>query len=106
YVGTDIHRPAFELLRAREIRCADEFTMGDIHLSSGIRDRLGQSEIDDFYFYFSHSSVTRLKHDVVRLEITMDQTLSRSGRQRLRDLTRNSHNQLWTQRTVSSHTSL
>ena len=57
----DIDRTAFELLRAREIRCTDEFTVGDVHLSSGIRDRLGQAEIDDFYFQFGRSSVTRLQ---------------------------------------------
>ena len=76
------------------------------HLASGIRHRLGQTEIDDLHFQFSRSRVTRLKHNVARLEVAMDQTLSRGSDQRLRHLSRNFYNQLWIQRTVSSHTSL
>src|SRR5262245_42785137 len=79
--------------------------MSDVHLSSGVHDRFGQTEIDDFYLYLSRSWVTGLKHDVARLEVTMDQTLSRSCGQRMRDLSRNFHNQLRIQRAVSSHTS-
>ena len=59
-----------------------------------------------FHFQFSRSSVTRLKHDVARLKVAMDQTLSSGSGQRLRDLSRNFHNHFWIQRTLSSHTSL
>src|SRR6266550_8589152 len=37
-----IDRPAFELLRAGKIRCADKFSMRQVHFTSGIRDRLGE----------------------------------------------------------------
>src|SRR5262245_24501540 len=66
-VGTHIYWSAFELLGTRKVWCADEFTVGDIHFSSSIRDRLSQAEIDDFYLQTSHLSVTRFKHDVARL---------------------------------------
>src|ERR1051326_3887297 len=47
------HRPGrSQLFRAREIWCADEFSVRQVHFASRIGDRLGKAEVDDFHFDF------------------------------------------------------
>src|SRR6266576_2173224 len=97
---------ALELFRARKIRCADEFSMRQVHFTSGIRDGLGQPEVDDFHFQFRRLSVTSRQHDIARLEVAMDQTLGRGSHQCPRNLDRNLQSQLCTERTIPPHASL
>src|SRR5215472_15847286 len=105
-VRANINRAAPKLLRTREIRRADEFSVSDVHFSSGIRDCLGEAEVDDFHFQLRRRAVIRPEHDITRLEVAMDQTLSGSSHQCLRDLTCNLHNQLCIKRTIPTHAGL
>ena len=85
-VRTCIDRAAFKLLRAREIRSADEFSMRKIRFPSGIGDCLGEAEVDDFHFQFRRRSVTSRQHDVARFQVAVDHTLPVGAVQGVRDL--------------------
>src|SRR6266516_1222785 len=105
-VRTRIDWAASKLLRAGEIWCANESSVGKIHLFSRIRDRLGEAEVDDFHFQLRRLSITPGQHDIARLEVAMDQTLGRGSHQCPRNLDRNLQSQLCTERTIPPHASL
>src|SRR4029450_4998747 len=67
--GTDIERAASKLLRAREIRCADKSSMRQIRFASGIRDRLGETEIDDLHMQLRRISSAARQHDIAGLQV-------------------------------------
>ena len=70
-VGARIHWAASKLLRAGESRCANKFSVGQVHVSPGIGNRLRQAEIDDF-----HLQVAR-QHYIARFQIAMNQPVGR-----------------------------
>src|SRR5262249_20452961 len=97
---------AFELLRAREIGCANESLMRLVHFSSGVSDCLGESEVNDFDVQLRRLRVASGQHDVSGFEIAMDQTVGGRGTQRARDLDRNCENEFYFKRTLPADTTL
>ena len=63
--------------------------MRQVRFASGIRDRLGEAEIDDLHLQLRRVSATARQHDIAGLQVPMDQTVGRRSHQCLGDLDRN-----------------
>ena len=57
-----------------------------VQFSSGIRDNLGQTEVDDFYYEPRARILTASQHDVTRLEIAVNQPLIGCSNKSARDM--------------------
>ena len=77
--------------------------MRQVCLSSGIRDRLGEAEVDNFHFQLRRRSVTGRQHDIAGLQVAMDQTVGCRSHQCPRDLDRNFQSRFCIERTISPH---
>src|SRR5438552_10157846 len=76
--------------------------MSEIGFAYSIGD-FGETKIDDFDFQLYCLSIGPRDHDIARLQIAVDQTLSRRRNQRPRHLDRDFESHFWLERAFAPH---